>query len=230
MQSTTFLSEEKFQEIYTNEEFRNAVAMPVKCCYADGRFKHFETVTYPQRWIVTEEQSAKAKTEKQRARVETIENNRGKLLFVGMGCTYESRFNDDVCNHRIRTEFLNAEGKKYFLEFGTGRGEEMRIDHSIDRDLEDFHKQKQSFYSDKMRNEKQGSPVWNELLQKRREWDSQPYHNYNNLERAAIDLKYTLQNVLKVVNENFNCNFTECVVDNYNVSPDDVLCISPKAN
>lgn len=127
------ITADKFNTIYNDEAFRNAVAMPVKCCTASGEFKHFETVTYPKRYVVTEAHIEEAKIEKECSRMETIEANKGKLLFVGMGSTYEARYDGDPCNHRIRTELLNSEGKKYFIEVGTGRGDEMRIDHAIDR-------------------------------------------------------------------------------------------------
>lgn len=53
-------------------------------------------------------------------------------------------------------------------------------------------------------------------------------YNYKCLETKTPELKYTYQNVLKLVNEYFSCNFKEIVVDYYNISCDGVLCESPK--
>ena len=59
---------------------------------------------------------------------------------------------------------------------------------------------------------------------------SEQKYNYHDLERNSPGLKYTYANVLKLVNEEFDCNFETMVVDNYNLSCDDgVICRSPKS-
>lgn len=193
------LTKEKFAEIYANEEFRNQIA------YAHGTSQHegFTRITcsYPLQWLVTDAQIQEAQEEIERRKAQVIAENTGKLMFVGMGMTYAERYADDVCNHRIRTEFVNRTGNKYFIEFGTGTGDRMRIDHSIDRTLEE------------------SAPYDHR----------QPYNNFAKLEHMRDLPKYTLTNVLNIVNKYFNCDFKEVVVDNYNVSTDDFISVSPKS-
>ena len=97
---------------------------------------------------------------------------------------------------------MNAKGNKYFIEFGTGRGENARIDHAIDetkRELIDAGKQSSG------------------------EW----INNFNGLERREHMPKYTLTNLLNLVNKEFGCKFTSIEVDNYTLNTNDFICISP---
>ncbi len=197
------LTDEKFNEIYSNENFRNSVAFAHGYCNAGGELINRQTCSYPVRYIVTDAQIEKAKKELKRAKQETFEKHFNDLLFVGMGMEYPARYEDDVCNHRIRTEFLNKDGKQFFVEFGTGRGEEMRVDYSVDRDLEKIRKSEKS--------------------------QRQDYYNYKNLEKMQ-PIKYTKTNILNLVNNVFICDFKKIVVDNYTVSCNDkeIICVSPK--
>lgn len=130
---TVTLTPDKLQEIYTDENFRNAVAYAHQSCDKDGKFKHFETCTYPTRYKVTPEQIQEAQTEKDRVTNEKLQNIGNKLVFVGMGMTYAPQFADDVCNHRIRTYFENAEGTRFFMELSkSGRNHETaHVSHAI---------------------------------------------------------------------------------------------------
>jgi hypothetical protein len=205
MKTTQTLTDEKFNEIYTNEKFRNEVAFAVSCYDSAHHFKYKKTVSYPDEYIVTDEQIKEANKELQRAKQETYKKYGDSLLFVGMGMTYEPRYEDDVCNHRIRTEFLNSKGKQYFVEFGTGRGNDLRCDFSIDRD-----KQKEL-------NDSPGQ--------------QSKFYNFRGLERKDFaGIKYTQQNILEIVNEYFDCRFTNIVIDNYNIHCNDreIVCRSPK--
>lgn len=130
------LSDDKMKEIYTDQKFRNNVAFAHVCCDAHGTFQHRKTCSHPIEYIVTNEQIKEATNELNRAKNETFELNKNNLLFVGMGTDYSERYFDDVCNHRVRTEFINSEGKRYFIEVGTGRDGSMICNHAIDRDLE----------------------------------------------------------------------------------------------
>lgn len=169
------LTPEKFAEIYTSEKFRNEVAFAHGCKY-EGRPEYKKTCSYPVEYIVTEAQIAEATKERERAKIQTVKDNEGKLMFVGMGMEYAPRYKDDVCNHRIRTEFVNAEGHRFFIELGTGQGEQMRIDHSIDRDLEEAHdKQKEDFWK-KMCELQKHSPEWWAMNEERMKFDGQPYN------------------------------------------------------
>ncbi len=129
------LTDEKLQDIYTNKKFRNQVAYAHGCYsgFPDSKFKYKKTCSYPAEWIVTEKQIALATKELERSQAETAKKHKNSLLFVGMGTTYDTA--TDIGNHRIRTEFLNKHGQRFFVEFGTGADyETARCDHSIDRD------------------------------------------------------------------------------------------------
>lgn len=197
------LTPEKLNEIYSNEKLRNDVAFAHGCLNSRGEFLYKKTCSYPVEYKVTDEQIKIANEERLRAKQQTIKDNEGKLMFVGMGMTYEPRYEDDVCNHRVRTEFMNSKGRLFFIEFGTGsKYDEMRIDHAIDRDLENKCKENRT--------------------------NDQPYNNYKGLERMNNLPKYTKRNILNFVNSHFDCNFKEIVIDNYNVSPSDFISVSPK--
>jgi len=203
MKTTIVLTPEKFQEIYKDEKFRNAVAYAHACADAQGRHKHFLALMYPIDYIVTSEQITIAQKEVERAKKEALKNLGNKLVFVGMGMTYSPRYEGDVCNHRIRTEFQNPSGRRFFIELGTGKSgtELMRCDHAIDRtrqdELNDHPEHQGEFY------------------------------NYLGLERNQWP-KYSLSAILKLVNENFECKFTEIEIDNFTLSPDEFICKSPK--
>jgi len=204
------LTAEKFAEIYTDESFRNSVAFAHPCCDSGGRFKYYGTCTYPQRYIVTEQHIAEAKKEYERAKAETYEKHSNDLLFVGVGSTYAERYPDDVCNHRIRTEFKNKDGHHYFIEICRGRDDGkyfggFNITYAIDRDLEirlnsDFHRQGE-------------------------------YYHFKGLTSRINNPEYTLTNVLELVNREFDCKFRNIIIDNYNIHPDDreIICESPKS-
>lgn len=226
METTIILTSEKFHEIYSNEEFRNQVA------YAHGYSKNngesgMITCSYPTQYIVTEEQIKEATSEIERAKKVLVKANKNNLMFVGMGSNYAPRYNGDVCNHRIRTEFKNSRGHHFFIEVGTASNNEMRVDHSIDRELEKAYNNKLEEIHKEMKIFKQCSREWHELRDKATEYLNQPYYNYKNLERNKFEIKYTLQNVLEFVNRHFDCNFKEIIIDNYNVSTDDYISISP---
>lgn len=202
MKQTIRLTVEKFAEIYTNEEFRNQVAYAHQSCDRNGNFIEFITCSYPITYAVTQSQIDEAAKELERARIQTIKDNEGKLMFTGMGMTYPERYPDDVCNHRIRVEFTNRSSNRYFIELGTMGPDEMRCDFSIDRSLQerlndDFKKQGQ-------------------------------FYNCFGLERNQYLGAYTKSNVLNLVNKYFDCKFTGIVIDNYNVNCDDYNSISPK--
>ena len=228
------LTNENFKRIYTDVKFRNEVAFAHGFSNSKLNFKGFQTCTYPNenRVFVTEEQIKQAKEERERAAKETLTKHKNDLLFVGMGMNYKPRYKNDVCNHRIRTEFLNSEGKQFFIEVGTGRGNDMRIDFAIDRNLQIEYDKKNTLYFERIRAEKQkenpNTKKIDSLREKQKVFQSQPYYNYNNLERSGRTLKYTLQNVLKLVNKNFNCNFKNIVIDYYNISCNGIICESPK--
>jgi len=195
------ITKELFNEIYTNDKLRHAVAYAHGCCDSEGRETHRLALYGLECYVVTESQILEAKTVHAKIIAKVLRDNKNNLLFVGMGMDFEPTIKDGVGNYRIRTEFLNSKGKKYFIEFGKGMNfDELRIDFAIDRDMQnecgDAHNKQSLFY------------------------------NYHKLETKTPALKYTYQNVLKLVNKHFNCNFKKMVVDSYNISHDGVLCES----
>lgn len=199
MKTPDILNKEKFKEIYINEQFRNEVAYAHQCCDKNGNFLYLSTTSYPNRYKVTKVQQKEALKLIEKTKKIVIKENEGKLLFVGMGGLYAERYEGDICNYRIRTEFININGHKFFIELTSTHNREMKVDHAIDRDLE-------------------------EKEAKNRE---QNYNNFKNLERKIFPL-YSKSEIIALVNSNFQCNFKELIVDNYNLCTDDFICISPK--
>jgi hypothetical protein len=224
------LTADKLKEIYTNEEFRNGVAYAHQCCDQHGNFKHFETCTYPVRFIVTVEQIEEAKREIETAKAKLLKymiSNPSVFMFVGMGCKYPERYADDLCNHRIRAEFKNAVGHKYFIEVGTAQGDKMRVDHSVDRDLEEQMNNRLIALFEERDRVKQYSAAWHKCCELINENLKQPYYNFAGLERGMY-AEYTKTKLLKMINEKFGCFFTSIEVDNHTLTTDDYSNISPK--
>lgn len=194
MEQIQELDKETFKQVYTDEKLRNAVAYAHGVLESNGS-EWKRALIYPISYKVNDEQIKICNDLINKRKKEVLKENKHNLLFCGMGCEFEPRFNDGVGNHRIRTEFINKDGIKCFIEVGTsyGKGKEdnLRIDHAIipyDREEK----------------------------------------NRLDIERSDLNLKYTYQNVLNLVNHYFNCNFKNIVLDYYNISCDGVLCVSPK--
>ena len=179
------LSDEKFQEIYTNKKFRNEVAHAHTCLTANFKFKHKKTCSYPVEYIVTEEQIELAKKELERSKLETIEANKGNLLFTGMGWAKE--LGKGITNHRFRAYFKTDRDTKAFVEFSYVDTKDnpdcLHVDFAFFG--EDCNKHRRNF---------EGSFV-----------------------------PKSLDTVLKIVNDSFGCSFKKAVIDNYDISPNDVI-------
>jgi hypothetical protein len=222
------LTEDKFKEIYSSKKFRNNVAFAHKSCDKEGNFKHFESCSYPIRYIVSEQQKLVANKLREVEKAKTLSEIGNKLVFVGMGCDFNAP-DGYMNNHRVRTTFLNSDGHKYFIELGTYRIQSrMWCDYSIDEVLREYHEKKVSECSEKMEAVKKFSDEWHRLVKERQEWHRQPYYNFGGIERAGDLGEYTKENVLKLVNETFGCKFTVVEIDEYDLSPDDFICKSPK--
>ena len=205
---TIELTPEKFAEIYTSAKFRNEVAFAHSHNDSAGRFKYKATCSYPTTYIVTNEQIAEAKKELERAKKELHEKHYNDLIMVGMGCDFDPRFEGDIANHRVRTQFKNPYGRTFFIEVGTYRDTDlMWFDYVMDVDLQ----------------KKRESQV---------NYDTpQDYYNYKNLERKEPFVKYTKQALLDFVNKHFDCNFKKVIVSSYTAdAPKDyeAICESPK--
>jgi len=197
------LTEEKFAEIYTSKKFRNQVAYAHICNTADFKFSHKQTCSYPIEYIVTDEQIELAKKELEHDRAEMKKNHYNDLVFVGMGMDYEATFEDDICNHRIRTEFLDKDGNQRFVEFSKWNAN-THVDFSIDRDLEMKRNAERS--------------------------NKQDYYRFANLEGENVGV-YSKTNILNVVNRYFNSKFKNIIIDSFTTRMGEqytIICESPK--
>ena len=132
------MTDEHFRHLIKEDYWISHIAHPVKCCYADGRFKHFRTCTYPYEYILSDEQISIAKKEYQRRHNEELANlKKGELAFVCMGMDFTPRTKNGIGNHRIRAEFRNSKGTHYFVEFSTCLDPyNFFVDYSIERETE----------------------------------------------------------------------------------------------
>ncbi len=193
------LTDEKFQEIYTNQELRNAVAGAHKCCDEFHNFKHFQAMAKHANYIVTEEQINLAKKETEKAKQIVLDENKNKLLFSGMGSGNLEIEDKKVANYRFRTVFKNRIGSTYFIEFV-------------------WHEKKQQFYTDHLHCIAGSFP--SEHVKLYNDNYRPPMHYVGPTEKA----------VLEFINETFDCNFNEVVIDEFHwLNPDkEALCTSPK--
>jgi hypothetical protein len=231
MENDIPIPEDVFKSINTDQKMRNAVAFAHEC-HTGGGFDHFCALAYPQRYIVTQEQINEAKAVLAKAKEEVFSKHRNNLLFVSMGCNYEARYEDDPCNHRIRTEFLNKDGHRFFIEICAMGQDGMFVDFSIDRDCEIEYETKRAALRNELNGLQKDDPRRDEL--KKKMADSQqcnPGYHFGGIEHANLELKYTKQNILKLVNETFGCLFKNIIIDQHTISCDDreIICYSQTA-
>jgi len=123
---------------------------------------------------------------------------RYKNSLLFIGMGMTYKTDTEIGNYRIRTEFLTPNGERVFVEFEHNTNNSgVRCKHSILRN------------SINPRDDK---------------------NNYKDLERHNDGLKrleYAPADILKLVNETYQCNFKEVHIDSYDLSCDGILCISP---
>ena len=214
------LNENDFKKIYSDEKFRNEVAFASNCCDKHGDHLYFKAF-YPISYIITDEQKNEALKELDRAKKELISNyKKGELIFKAMGGDFESG-HSDIGNHRIRANFKNKEGRSFFIELLSSK-KGFYCDFSIDKDLEGGYNKKLSECYDEMEKVGRFSPEWERLDIKRNKYLEQPYYNAFGIEHKSFDCDFTKENVLKLVNDTFNCSYNTLRVDRYTLSPDDI--------
>jgi hypothetical protein len=69
-----------------------------------------------------------------------------------------------------------------------------------------------------------------ELYKDYEKYQQQPYRWYKKEDWQNLKLKYTNENVISLVNNLFDCNFTEIVIDYCHLTTDDYISTSPKIN
>ena len=217
-------------QLGTNERFTREVNFSHSVCNAQSVHQFYCTMYGGKRYKTTLEQKEKAALLYEANKQKAIKNVGNKLVFVGMGCEYAARYEDDVCNHRIRTEIINPKGKRFFIEVGTWGNELMRIDHVANRDQEDEYNERVKIYRDEIE-AKGGFYKVGESDQSMinyRKYQNQPYYWYRHEQWKGLKTKYTKQNVINLVNVLFDCKFTEMAVDYDHLTTENYSSISPK--
>ena len=217
-------------QLGTNERFTREVNFSHSVCNAQSVHQFYCTMYGGKRYKTTLEQKEQAQKLYEANKQRVIKNVGNKLVFVGMGCEYVARYPDDVCNHRIRTEIVNPQGRRFFIEVGTWGVELMRIDHVVDRDQEKEYNIKAQECRGKI---EAAGGFWrvgkgDDLYTEYDKYMQQPYYWYKHEQWKDLKTKYTNENVLKLVNSLFDCNFIEMVVDYDHLTTDDYTSISPK--
>lgn len=166
---------------------------------------------YPHRYAVTKDHIAIAKCQLEQDKQDAIARltSSSTLLMVGMGGVIETVDPDRINNYRVRGEFFNTQGTRFFLEVGSSSRSinGMRCDFSINRDIEE----KADAYR-----RRTGIPV-----------SQGDYYNWKNLERSGDLGSYTKSRLLYIINSNFDCWFTGVEVDNYTLRVEDYISVSP---
>lgn len=160
---------------------------------------------YPIAYKVTEEQKQRALfifEQEKKAQIKKY-SDLNTLVFISMGASFKVDNEQQINNHRIRAYFINNDGIKCFIEVGTEYKDLsfMRCDHAIFNVADNY--------------------------KTLREREAREKNNYKNLEHNKGDyLKYTYENLLNLVNQNFNCSFNSIYLDNFFLSCDDFISIS----
>ncbi len=153
---------------------------------------------------VSPELQLKAKADYKTRKQEIVNSMGNKLIFVGMGMDFTPSTINHIGNHRIRTYIKNNAGKLCFIEVSASRDKDfLRCDHALI-------------------NTKKNNSEWCSLNE-REEEEKRVYC----LESIKGDyIEFTKENVLKLVNDNLNCNFIELEVYSYCLSTEDYTSIS----
>jgi len=148
---------------------------------------------------VSPEIQQKAKEDYNKRKEEIVKSIKNKLVFVGMGMDFKPSIDGGIDNHRIRTYIKNKEGVLCFVEFGTARNNNfLRCDHALI-------------------NTKKNTSEWVSF----RERDNTE-KRINELESIKGDYNpYTKEEVLKLVNKYFNCDFKEMEIYSYCLNTED---------
>lgn len=214
---------ELLENLETNDRLIREMHFSHSCCDMGGKHLFYCTMYKGSRYKTSIEQKETASKLYAINKDKKIKSLGNKLVFVGMGMEYPERYEDDVCNHRIRTEIINKDGRRFFIEVGTWGEELMRIDHVVDRDQQKEYEDKLNAIHDKIVEMGGFCKVSedNPIMINYRKYQSQPYHWYKKEDWGSLRIKYTKENVLRLVNKLFDCNFTEMDVDyNYLTTQD----------
>ena len=225
------LTDEKFQEIYTNEELLINISTAHGCYDSSHQLKYFKAFgIYPDAYIVTRQQIDLAKQELARLKAEKITNLKaGELVFIGTGMDYESRFDSDIYNHIIRATFKNDKGRTYFVEFSKNGNTSLKdvyfwCTFSINEDWRVEQEAKSLRLMEKRNSFKRYSKDWEEAHKEYKANDHQRYYNAFGIEHKGFEMQFTKENLLNLINETFECSYTSLSVDRFIFSTSDIVC------
>ena len=146
------------------------------------------------RFIVSKEQIEKAKTQYAKRRLEILQEHKSDLIMIGIGCNFETDLVGGVGNHRARALFINKDGVKCLLEVGAKSEYAGGKDYmSVNHSTYNCGEENEDYY-------------------------------YNDLSReySSKKVKFTLANVLILINQEFNCNFSNIYLDKCMLHCDDI--------
>lgn len=228
------MSDATFRELTKQDYWIQNIAYATACYDKGHVFKHHRTVTYPDEYIVTEEQIAEAKHMAARRHDELLAGIKpGELVFCAMGMDYQSKHEGGVNNHRIRCNFRAKDGHRYFIEFcqtenywsgapGTTpkneKGDWFFIDFSIDLDRRDENRRLQQEIYERRKAMKTN--------RERMSLPDVPQDEYNakGVEKMSYCIPFTWANVLDFVNKTYGCTYTSARMLRYLVECDEWEC------
>ena len=220
------------EEIMRNPEFAKIVSNPVKVHDKYGKFNRYESLTYPIRYTLTEEDIKLGTQVHEKNKKEFISKIKNELVLIKMGADYTDEYAQvpgDIRNHRVRAYVMNPEGERFFIEFSSGvdRSEmlvtgmcDIDLKKHFDDGLESTLNQIKSRYGKAWPHSDHG------LMRQRDHSLQQPYYWYKKEYWHNRKWPFTSNKILMVVNNLFDCKFKEVIVDGlyvdygtYSVSP-----------
>lgn len=191
------MTAELFNKLIKEDKWINYIANPVKCNDSNSKFSHYQTLSYPIEYIVTEKQINKAKKLYAIRKAETLASiTKGELAFYPMGGDFHSILENGVGNYRILCYFKNSSGHKYFIDLSSAPGKEYRffIEFSIDEDLRKKRK-------DEFEHICRASGNWSMN-------ENQDYYNCFNMTKQYQHMPFTFDNVIEFINKTYGCTYT----------------------
>lgn len=233
METLITLTDELFQKIYSDPKFRNDITFAAKWIDKSNNVEQWHASSYPQNYIVTEEQITIAKDEREKANISIREKHKNDLLFKGMGSEFSPRWEDDITNHRIRTYFKNRHGRLFFIEILASNDKKLIVDCAQDIDAEKEFKAKQEAVNVEMQKYNRGDSEYFNLQKKKNDlWSEEPTCNYGGVRKLEDKYICTQSDIIRLVNEVFECDFKRMIIDEYNIKlvDDEALCQSPDSD
>lgn len=217
MKSPEKLANDLFFHLIKEDKWINQIANSTKCYDKHSIFKYYKTCSYPVEYVVTEEQISKAKELCAIRKAEIISFiEKGELVFCAMGGYFKSQLDNGVGNYRIGCYFLNKKGHKYFIELCTSCDGENRIyiDFSIDEELKVI---RQEEVRRELESRREVNGKWGV-------YEKQDYYNCFGIEKTTIEIPFTFDNVLKLINDTYGCCYKSSRLVRYFASYEDWCC------